>query len=147
MPRDSYTKSDFAHFYPHQTRWHDNDLYGHINNVIYYSYMDSAVNRYLIEYGGLDIHHAPIVAYVVHSSCDYFSPLAYPDALELAIAVKKLGNRSVSYCVGIFKQGKVSPSAVGEFVHVFVDRASDRSVAIPCEIRKALQKLEMNHDA
>ena len=127
-------RSDYRLFYPITTRWMDNDIYGHVNNVTYYSYFDSAVNRYLIEKGGLDIQNAPVVGYVVNSSCSYLSGIAYPD-------VNKLGNSSVTYGVGIFKKGEDKACAFGDFIHVFVNRAENKSVPIPAEIRSALEQL------
>ncbi len=140
-------RDDYRKFYPINTRWMDNDLYGHVNNVTYYSYFDSAVNRYLIEEGGLDIHNAPVVGYVVSSSCQYRQAIAYPETIEAGIRVDRLGNSSVSYGVAIFKQGQDAAAAHGEFVHVFVDRASGKSVPIPATIRDALKQLEVNPDA
>lgn len=134
-------RDDYKKFYPITTRWMDNDLYGHVNNVTYYSYFDSAVNRYLIEDGGLDIHDAPVVGYVVRSSCQYLAPIAYPDAIEAGLRVDKLGNSSVTYGVGIFKQGDAKACAFGDFTHVFVDRAANKSVPIPAQIRRALEML------
>lgn len=134
-------RSDYKVFYPITTRWMDNDLYGHVNNVTYYSYFDSAVNQYLIEEGGLDIHNAPIVGYVVNSGCSYRSSIAYPDRIEAGLRVIKLGNSSVTYGVGIFKEGEAEASAFGEFIHVFVNRAENKSVPIPENIRNALEKL------
>ncbi|MFC6633464.1 acyl-CoA thioesterase [Microbulbifer taiwanensis] len=128
-------------FYPISTRWQDNDIYGHVNNVTYYSYFDSAVNRYLIEEGGLDIHHAPVVGYVVNSSCDYRAAIAYPEEIEAGLRVEKLGNSSVTYGVGIFRRDGEEACAVGSFTHVFVDRVENRSVAIPPRIRMALEAL------
>lgn len=124
------------------TRWADNDLYGHVNNVTYYAWFDSSVNRYLIEQGGLDIHQGLEIAYVVNSSCDYFSPIAYPDRVEAGLRVEKLGNSSVVYNIGIFRHGEEQACAVGRFVHVFVNRHTDRPVAIPDGIRAALQTLQ-----
>mgnify|MGYP003649509467 CR=1 FL=1 len=123
------------------TRWADNDLYGHVNNVSYYAWFDSSVNRYLIEQGGLDIHNGREIAYVVNSSCDYFSPVAYPERVEAGLRIEKLGNSSVVYNIGIFRQGEKEACAVGRFVHVFVDRTTDRPVPIPETIRAALEKL------
>lgn len=134
-------RSDYALFYPITTRWMDNDIYGHVNNVTYYSYFDSAVNRYLIEVGGLDIHNAPVVGFVVNSGCQYRKPIAYPDSIEAGLRVNKLGNRSVTYGVGIFREGEDEACAFGDFVHVFVNRAENRSVPIPERIRTALEKL------
>ncbi|ARU59333.1 MAG: acyl-CoA thioesterase [Pseudomonadales bacterium] len=132
----------FKVFYPITTRWMDNDIYGHVNNVTYYSYFDSAVNRYLIEEGGLDIQNAPIVGYVVNSSCQYRAPIAYPDQIEVGIRVNKLGNSSVTYGVAIFKMDEIEACAYGDFVHVFVDRAENRAVPIPGRIREALTQLQ-----
>lgn len=134
-------REDFRHFQPMTTRWHDNDVYGHVNNVVYYSYFDSAVNRYLIETGGLDIHQGPVIAFVVSSSCDYFASIAFPERLEVGLAVSKLGNSSVQYTLGIFKAGEAQPRAVGRFVHVFVNRADNRPVPIPHPLREALSRL------
>ncbi|MET1077476.1 MAG: thioesterase family protein [Pseudomonas sp.] len=134
-------RTDYLHFQPITTRWHDNDLYGHVNNVVYYSYFDSAVNRYLIEVGGLDIHDGAVVGFVVSSSCDYFASIAFPEAIEVGLRVGKLGNSSVQYELAIFKHGETEACAAGRFVHVFVDRASNRPVALPAPLREALQQL------
>lgn len=138
-------RNDYRRFYPITTRWMDNDLYGHVNNVTYYSYFDSAVNRYLIEEGGLDIHNAPVVGYVVSSNCSYLSPIAYPDEIKAGLRVNRLGNSSVTYGVGIFKQDGETACAYGEFIHVFVNRAENQSVPIPAGIRHALEQL-LIHD-
>lgn len=128
-------------FYPLNTRWSDNDIYGHINNVVYYSYFDSVANRYLIEAGGLDIAAADIVGFVVNSGCDYHAPAAYPDALEAGLRVDRLGNSSVQYGIAIFRDGEGEALAHGHFVHVFVERASNRAVPIPAPLRKALEAI------
>ena len=136
-----HRRADYRHFQPVTTRWHDNDIYGHVNNVVYYSYFDSAVNAYLIERGGLDIHEGEVVGFVVSSSCDYFASIAFPDALDVGMRVRKLGNSSVQYELAIFKQGEDEACAAGRFVHVFVDRASNRPTPIPEGLRAALQSL------
>lgn len=123
------------------TRWSDNDAYGHVNNVIYYSYFDTAANCYLIEQGGLDIENSPVIAYVVSSACEYQSAIAYPDNIEAGLRVDRLGNRSVQYGVAIFKKGEPIAAAHGHFVHVFVDRKTQKSVPIPKKIRTALEKI------
>tara|TARA_R100000900_G_scaffold22441_2_gene17856 strand:+ start:65275 stop:65706 length:432 start_codon:yes stop_codon:yes gene_type:complete len=128
-------------FYPLNTRWSDNDIYGHINNVVYYSYFDFVANRYLIETGGLDIAAADIVGFVVNSGCDYHAPAAYPDALEGGLRVDRLGNSSVQYGIAIFRAGEREALAHGHFVHVFVERASNRAVPIPAPLRKALEAI------
>ena len=137
----SLLRSDYKKFVPITTRWMDNDIYGHVNNVTYYSYFDSAVNRHLIEEGGLDIHDAPIVGFVVNSHCNYLAPIAYPDAIEVGLRVNKLGNSSVTYGVAIFKEGEEQACAFGDFIHVFVERAANKSVPIPEPIRNALAQL------
>jgi acyl-CoA thioester hydrolase len=134
-------RSDYKCFYPITTRWMDNDIYGHVNNVTYYSYFDTAVNTYLIEQAGLNIKDASIVGYVVNSSCNYLSSLAFPDEIEAGLRVNKIGNSSVTYGVGIFKKGEDKVCAYGDFVHVFVNRAENKSVPIPEQIRKALEGL------
>ena len=124
-------RTDYPHFQPITTRWHDNDAYGHVNNVTYYSFFDTAVNTYLIEVGGLDIHDGEVVGFVVSSACDYFASIAFPDRIEIGLRVGKLGNSSVQYELAVFKQGEDEACAAGRFVHVFVDRASNQPVAIP----------------
>jgi acyl-CoA thioester hydrolase len=141
MTDRQHLRSDYAHFQPITTRWHDNDVYGHVNNVTYYSFFDSAVNTYLIEVGGLDIHGGAVVGFVVSSSCDYFASIAFPDRIEIGLRVGKLGNSSVQYELAVFKAGEDEACAAGRFVHVFVDRESNRPVSIPDGLRKALSDL------
>jgi len=141
MNQPQHLRDDYQHFQPITTRWHDNDIYGHVNNVVYYSYFDSAVNTYLIEEGGLDIHTGAVVGFVVSSSCDYFAPIAFPERIEVGLRVGKLGNSSVQYELGVFKQGEAQAYAAGRFVHVFVDRDSNRPVSIPESLRAALARL------
>jgi len=134
-------RADYRHFQSITTRWHDNDIYGHVNNVTYYSFFDSAVNGYLIERGGLDIHEGEVVGFVVSSACDYFASIAYPDLIEIGLRVGKLGNSSVQYELAVFKAGEDEACAAGRFVHVFVDRASNQPVPIPSGLREALTLL------
>jgi acyl-CoA thioester hydrolase len=134
-------RGDYRHFQPIITRWHDNDVYGHVNNVTYYSYFDTAVNTYLIEVGGLDIHGGEVVGVVVSSACDYFASIAFPERIEIGLRVGKLGNSSVQYELAVFKAGEEDACAAGRFVHVFVDRASNQPVAIPAPLRSALERL------
>lgn len=136
-----HLRSDYGHFHALSTRWHDNDIYGHVNNVTYYSYFDSAINTYLIQQGGLDIHAGEVVGFVVSSSCDYFAPIAFPDAIEVGLRVARVGNSSVQYEVAVFKQGEPQACAVGKVVHVFVERAQNRATSIPRGLRKALEAL------
>lgn len=119
----------------------DNDIYGHVNNVTYYSYFDTTINRYLIEVGGLDINNSPVVGYVVSSNCQFNKPVAYPDALEAGVRVVRIGNSSVTYELGLFRGGDAEPAALGQVVHVFVDREQNRAVAIPQNIRRALERI------
>jgi acyl-CoA thioester hydrolase len=134
-------REHFRHFQPITTRWHDNDVYGHVNNVVYYSFFDSAVNSFLIDAGVLDIQHGEVIAYVVSSSCDYFASIAFPQRIEVGVAVSKLGNSSVHYTLGVFLEGEQQACAVGRFVHVFVDRASNRPVPVPQPARTVLSRL------
>lgn len=135
------TRADYLHFVPITTRWHDNDLYGHVNNVTYYSYFDSVANQYLITTGGLDIHQGPVIGLVVNSGCSYHAALAFPDVVEGGLRVNRLGTSSVEYGIGIFRQGEPQAAAEGHFVHVFVDRGTRRPVPIPADIREALQRI------
>ncbi|PAV46773.1 thioesterase [Pseudomonas sp. HAR-UPW-AIA-41] len=141
MSQPEHLRADYVHFQPITTRWHDNDVYGHVNNVVYYGYFDSAVNAYLIEQGGLDIHEGEVVGFVVSSSCDYFASIAFPERIEVGLRVAKLGNSSVQYELAIFKQCEEQACAAGRFVHVFVDRASNRPVSIPTALREAMARL------
>ena len=132
-------RSDYKSFYSISTRWTDNDIYGHINNITYYSYFDTAINQYLIENANLNIQDSPIVGYVVHSSCNYLSGISYPGIIDVGIIVKKLGKTSVTYEIGIFKGGENKVSAYGEFVHVFVNRSEKKPVSIPYNILQSLR--------
>lgn len=134
-------RADYKVFYPITTRWSDNDIYGHVNNVTYYSYFDTAANRYLIEEGGLDINDGRIVGFVVKSGCEYHSPITYPEAVEAGVRVDRLGNSSVQYGIAIFRQGEEQAAAHGHFVHVFVEREHNKSVPIPGGLRAALERL------
>jgi acyl-CoA thioester hydrolase len=143
MNPPQHLRRDYPHLQPISTRWHDNDIYGHVNNVTYYSYFDSAVNAYLIEVGGLDIHNGEVVGFVVSSSCDYFASIAFPERIEIGLRVAKLGNSSVQYELAVFKQGEDEACAAGRFVHVFVERASNRPLPIPERLRTALAALRV----
>lgn len=138
------TRKDFMNFQQITSRWADNDIYGHVNNVVYYAWFDTATNRYLIESGGLDIHHSPVVAYVVSSQCDYFRPVVYPERIEVALRVAHLGRSSISWEIGIFPAGRDTVCAQGRLVHVFVDKSSQSSVAIPEPVREALERLVLS---
>lgn len=134
-------RDQFRHFLTIPTRWMDNDIYGHVNNVVYYSYFDTAVNQFLIEAGVLDIHKGEVVGFVVDSGCAYFAPLAFPDTVHAGIRVAKLGNSSVRYEIALYRNNEPLPAAAGHFVHVYVERASNRSVPIPEPVREVLTSL------
>ena len=134
-------RRDYPHFETIHTRWMDNDIYGHVNNVVYYSYFDSVANLYLIEVAGLRIHSDNIVGFVVSSGCNYFAPIAYPDKLEGGLRANKISGSSVEYGVAIFRQGEETAVADGFFTHVFVDRTNGKPVRIPEAIRAALEKI------
>jgi acyl-CoA thioester hydrolase len=131
----------FRHFQTIPTRWMDNDVYGHVNNVIYYSYFDTVVNQYLIENGVLEIDASPVIGLVVETQCHYFSPITFPDLVHAGLRVAKLGNSSVRYEIGLFKNQEPTASAQGHFIHVYVDRTSRHSTALPAALRAALEKL------
>ncbi|HEX2136843.1 MAG TPA: thioesterase family protein [Microvirga sp.] len=135
------SRDAFRVFRPIATRWMDNDVYGHVNNVHYYSYFDTAVNGWLVDKGLLAIASSPVVGIVVETGCSYFESVAFPDALEAGIAVARLGRSSVRYRIGIFKDGADFAAAQGHFVHVYVERATQRPVAIPEATRAALSEL------
>lgn len=135
------TRADFGFFRPVSTRWTDNDIYGHVNNAIYYQYFDSVINTYLIERGDLDIHRGDVVGFIVRSECDYYAPVTYPGDVDIGVAVSRLGSSSVTYSVGLFKPGEDGPCAVASMVHVFVDTARNRPVPIPESLRAALSRL------
>ena len=123
------------------TRWMDNDAYGHVNNVVYYSWFDTAVNAYLIEHGVLDIHHGEAIGLVVETQCNYFSPLAFPQTVEAGLRVARLGHSSVRYEVALFAQDQDLCAARGHFVHVYVDRVSRRPVSLPQPLKQLLETL------
>jgi acyl-CoA thioester hydrolase len=130
-------------FRPISSRWMDNDLYGHINNVVYYSFFDTAVNGYLIEAGALDIHAGEVIGLAIETRCNYFAPLAFPQAIEAGLRVAHLGSSSVRYEVGLFAAGEPLSAAAGHFVHVYVDRATRRPVPLPVALSQALSALQV----
>ena len=135
-PRDRY-----RHFSRIDTRWMDNDVYGHINNVVYYSYFDTVVNRYLIEAGALDIAQGAVIGFVVESHCNYHAPLAFPQPVDAGLRVAHVGASSVRYEVGVFAAGAPLAAACGHFIHVYVDRITQRPVALPPALSSALRPL------
>lgn len=134
--RDSYRA-----FRSIPTRWADNDMYGHVNNVVYYSWFDTAVNAHLIEQGALDIVHGAAIGLVIETLCNYFAPLAFPQTVEAGIRVARIGSSSVRYEVGLFAQGEAMTAAAGHFIHVYVDRATRRPCALPPRLREVLRAL------
>lgn len=135
------TRGAYRHFQTIPSRWMDNDHYGHVNNVTYYSYFDTIVNEHLIRAGGLDIVEGKVVGLVVETNCRYHKSLTFPEPIDAALRVVRLGTSSVVYEIGIFRQGDDEPAASGRFVHVWVDRATQRPTAIPPRIRAALALL------
>ena len=131
----------FAHFAGITTRWMDNDVYGHINNVVYYSFFDTVVNGYLVAQGALDFTQGAVIGLVVETHCNYFKPAAFPDTLRAGLRVAHLGSSSVRYEVGIFRNDDDTASAQGHFVHVYVDRVTNRPVPLPEKLKAALAKL------
>jgi acyl-CoA thioester hydrolase len=134
-------RSAFPHFCAIATRWMDNDSYGHVNNVNYYSFFDTAVNRFLIDRGVLDIHAHQVVGFVVETGCSYFSSISFPDTVHVGVRVARLGNSSVRYDIALYRNDEPLPAAAGHFVHVYVDRRSNRSVPIPAPVRSVLESL------
>lgn len=136
------SRSAFKVFRRIDTRWMDNDVYGHVNNVVYYSWFDTAVNAHLIEQDALDIHHGETIGLVIETQCNYFAPLAFPQIVEAGIRVSKMGSSSVRYEVGLFAQGEALCAARGHFVHVYVDKQNRRPVqGLPQNLKKVLEKL------
>jgi acyl-CoA thioester hydrolase len=136
------SRSAFKMFRRIDTRWMDNDVYGHVNNVVYYSWFDTAVNAHLIEQGALDIHHGETIGLVIETQCNYFAPLAFPQAIDAGIRVAKLGSSSVRYEIGLFAQGEDLCAARGHFVHVYVDKENRRPVkALPLKLKTVLETL------
>jgi acyl-CoA thioester hydrolase len=135
------TRADYRWFHALTTRWMDNDLYGHVNNVVYYSWIDTAVNRFQLDNGLLDLAASRAIGIVAETGCRYFAPIAYPDDVTVGLRVAKLGRSSVQYGAGIFRGPEHAAAAEGHFVHVYVDRTSMRPVAIPDVVRAGLQRI------
>lgn len=134
-------RESYRHWLSIPTRWMDNDLYGHVNNVVYYSYFDTVINQYLIREGGLDIHHGPVIGITPETFCRFRDSFSFPETVEAGLAVARLGSSSVTYHIGLFKEGAAQAAAYGHFVHVFVDRATQRPAGIPAGVRASLEKL------
>jgi acyl-CoA thioester hydrolase len=135
------TRAEYPHFLAIPTRWTDNDVYGHVNNALYYEFFDTAINQYLIAEGGLDIGAGNVIGVAAESHCQFLKSLAFPEVVEVGLRVGKLGNSSVRYELAVFKRGEDEAAAAGYFVHVFVDRATRRAVPMPAPLRVALERL------
>ncbi|HCX33969.1 MAG TPA: thioesterase [Rhodocyclaceae bacterium] len=135
------TRAGYKHFLAVPTRWLDNDCYGHVNNVVYYAYFDTVINEYLIREGGLDIHDGAVIGVAVETFCRFHRSLSFPEVVDVGLRVGHLGNSSVRYEIGLFRKDEAKPAATGHFVHVFVERASQKPVAIPPALRTCLERL------
>ena len=138
------TRKNYKYFYPIQTRWNDNDIYGHVNNVVYYAYFDTAVNMFMVDNAGFNPHDATAIGICPETHCNYHKPVAYPDKLEVGLRIGHLGNSSVQYEIAVFIAGDEKAAATGYFVHVFVDRETREPVAIPALIRSAMETILAN---
>ncbi len=134
-------RADYPHFQVIPTRWIDNDVYGHVNNVVYYQYFDTVVNQYLIEQGALDIERSTVIGLVVETQCNYFASITFPDVVHAGLRVARLGSSSVRYEIGIFRNDDQDAAAQGHFVHVYVDREERRPTTLPDALRRALSRL------
>jgi len=134
-------RNDYRHFHAITTRWMDNDVYAHVNNVVYYSWFDTVVNEYLVANRVLDIEQSPVIGLVIETQCNYFAPVAFPDRITAGLRVTKLGSSSVRYEVAIFREDEETAAAQGHFVHVYVDRVTRKPSAIPAAMRGALESI------
>jgi len=135
------SRSYYRRFLAIPTRWMDNDTYGHVNNVVFYAYFDTAVNEHLIREGGLDIRNGPTIGVVVETACRFMRPLSFPDIIDAGLRVAKLGNSSVAYDIGLFCHGHDEAAATVRFVHVWIDRLTRRPTPLRPTIRAALEEL------
>ncbi len=136
-----HTRAAYRHFQTITTRWLDNDAYGHVNNTVYYTYFDTVVNTFLISHNVLDVQRGEVIGLAVETQCNYFAPLTFPDTVHAGLRVAKLGNSSVRYEVGIFRNNDTAACAQGHFVHVYVDRHLRKSALVPDAMRKVLQTI------
>jgi acyl-CoA thioester hydrolase len=148
--KSAILREDFPHFLTIPTRWMDNDIYGHINNALYYAFFDTVINHFLITEGGLDIHDSSVIGLAAENHCQFFKPISFPDIVDAGLRIAHLGNSSIRYEVGLFLQGETEAAAeaaaFGYFVHVFVDRASRRPMFIPATIRAAGSRILVQSD-
>jgi acyl-CoA thioester hydrolase len=142
MPEETKkNRADYRHFLSIPTRCGDNDIYGHVNNVVYYSYFDTVVNEYLIRQGALDMHEGEVIGFVVETQCRYYRALAFPEVIDAGMCVTRIGNSSVRYEIALFRQGEDEAAAAGHFVHVYVQRATNKPTPLPDSLRAALEPL------
>ena len=134
-------RDDYRHFSTIPTRWMDNDVYGHVNNVVYYSYFDTVVNKFLIDQGQLDFINGHVLGLVVETKCEYFAPITFPDLVVAGLRVVHLGTSSVKYSIGLFKNEEVDPSAQGHFIHVYVNRSDNRPTPLGDRMRETLMSI------
>ena len=146
MNQDPKDRAYYPHFRTIPTRWMDNDVYGHVNNVVYYSYFDTAVNGHLMEHGALDYAAGDIFGIVVETKCQFLKELAFPDIVEAGLRIAKLGNSSVTYEIGLFRESEPDAAATGYFIHVYVDRENRRPVRIPDSVRAVMALLVVDGD-
>jgi acyl-CoA thioester hydrolase len=135
------SRSQYRHFLAIPTRWADNDVYGHVNNVVYYAFFDTAVNRFLMDHAGLDPMHSPVIGLVVETRCNYFAPIAFPETVEVGIAVGQVGRSSIRYEIGVFAEESDETAAHGHFVHVYVEAATRRPTELPAQMRAAAERI------
>jgi acyl-CoA thioester hydrolase len=140
-PRPS--RHQFLYYLSIPTRWMDNDIYGHVNNALYYAFFDTLINHFLITEGGLDIQHDTVIGLAVETQCQFFQPISFPEIIDAGLRIAHLGTSSVRYEVGLFRQSEEIAAAFGYFVHVFVDRQTRRPVPIPASMRAALSRIAM----
>ena len=133
------SRAHYKHFQPIASRWHDNDVYGHVNNIEYYGYFDTVISTYLVKEGGLDFIAGPVIGVCAESHCRFLQELAFPETVEAGLRVEHIGRTSVRYGIGLFRSGEAGPAAEGWFVHVFVDRATRRPTPLPAQLRAALE--------
>lgn len=138
------TRDRYRHFVAITTRWMDNDVYRHVNNVVYYSFFDTAVNAYMMKEGMLDLESSPVICLVAETGCQYFRPISFPDVVHCGLRVARLGTSSVCYEIGIFRNDEPTAAAQGRFVHVACDRHNHRPVPMPAEMRAAFEKLRLS---
>jgi acyl-CoA thioester hydrolase len=135
-------RADYPHLLAIPTRWHDNDVYGHVNNVDYYAFFDTVINAWLVREGGLDIQAGPVIGLCAESHCEFRAAITFPETVEAGLRVGRLTRSSARYEIGLFREGVDEPAATGWFVHVFVERESRRPVEIPDALRESLERLQ-----